>query len=263
MRRLAGAFEILDGPIPDETALVDNLRDLRRANRWLWGTALSVRAIEALLALRDGRAADGRAGDDRVPDGGAGDDRAAWATEASVLDVGTGSADIPLALVDRAERVGRALRVVATDARAEVLRAAERLDPGLGTRPGLVLRVADATRLPFEDAAFDVAHCSLLVHHLEPAEAVAAIRELGRVARVGVVVNDLLRSRRSWLGARLLAAVATRNALTRNDGPLSVRRAYTEPELRSLVGEAGLRPIALLRDPLRHRIAIAAIGASP
>ncbi|HEY3524307.1 MAG TPA: methyltransferase domain-containing protein [Candidatus Limnocylindrales bacterium] len=238
MRRLAGALEILDGSLPDQAALVGNLRDLRRTNRWLWGTSLSLRAIDALLERRP-----------------------ASPTEPSVLDVGTGSADIPLALLDRVERDGRRLTVVATDAREEVLAAARRLDPGLEERPGLVLRLADGTRLPFDDAAFDVAHCSLLLHHLEPDDAVAAIRELRRVARLGVVVNDLLRSRLNVLGARVLATVATRNGLTRNDAPLSVRRAYTEREMRSLLEQAGLRPLGVLRDPLRQRVAIAAVVA--
>ncbi|HEU4672609.1 MAG TPA: methyltransferase domain-containing protein [Candidatus Limnocylindrales bacterium] len=240
MRRLAGALEILDGPLPDETALVGNLRDLRRTNRWLWGTSLSLRAVDALLGRH-----------------------AADSTEASILDVGTGSADIPLALLARAERDGRVLRVVATDARPEVLAAARQLDPSLDGRAGLVMRVADGSRLPFADGAFDVAHTSLVLHHLEPEDAVRLLAELDRVARVGVVVNDLLRSRRNWAGARVLAAVATRNPLTRNDGPLSVRRAYTEPEARSLLARAGLRPIAALRDPLRQRFAIAAVAAEP
>jgi len=43
---------------------------------------------------------------------------------------------------------------------------------------------ADGTRLPFADAAFDVAMCNLTLHHLDPPEAVALLRELRRVSRV-------------------------------------------------------------------------------
>ena len=64
---------------------------------------------------------------------------------------------------------------------------------------------------------------------------------MGRVARRGIVVNDLLRGRGAWLGAWLLSHLATRNRYTRNDAPLSVRRAYTASELMSLVAAAGLR----------------------
>ena len=55
------------------------------------------------------------------------------------------------------------------------------------------VREADARSLPFPDRAFAVAHCSLLVHHLAPDEAVEVLREMRRVASLGVVVNDLRR----------------------------------------------------------------------
>ena len=41
----------------------------------------------------------------------------------------------------------------------------------------------------------------MVVHHLEPADAVALLREMARVARLGVVVNDLVRGRLYWAGA--------------------------------------------------------------
>jgi hypothetical protein len=82
---------------------------------------------------------------------------------------------------------------------------------------------------------------------------------MGRVAAVGVIVNDLARSRLAWIGAWLVGHVLTGNRLTRHDAPLSVRRAYTAGEMGSLMAEAGLRPIATFGGPLGHRYAIAAV----
>jgi ubiquinone/menaquinone biosynthesis C-methylase UbiE len=246
MERLARVAELLDGPLDDPATaptLAGNLRDLRRANAFLWGTRLSLEALAALEPLVDA-----------LPVHGCGRGRT------RVLDVGCGAADIPRAIVADHRRRGRRIEVVAVDSRPEVLVAARSIDSGLGVDDGLVLQVADGRRLPFADDAVDVAHCSMVVHHLEPDDAVALLVEMTRVARVGVVVNDLLRSRRALVGARLLAAVATRNAFTRHDGPLSVRRAYTAPELHALVRRAGLRPITRRTDPFRHRIAIAAVA---
>ena len=111
--------------------------------------------------------------------------------------------------------------------------------------------------LDLEDGSVDVATCSLVLHHLEPAEAAQALRELGRVARVGVVVNDLVRTRLGLLGAHTVIRVLTRNAITRHDAVMSVRRAYTRRELLGLVQEAGLRPVHV-RGWLGYRVAIAA-----
>ena len=126
-------------------------------------------------------------------------------------------------------------------------------------RPGIELAVSDGRALPFPDDAFDVAHASLVVHHLDPPDAVTFLRELARVARAGIVVNDLDRARIHWLGAWLIGHLLTRNPLTRHDAPLSVRRAYRPNEMRGLLGRAGLRPIAIERAFLGHRYAIAAV----
>lgn len=233
MRRLAGAHELLDGPLDDPETLRGNLRDLARINRWMGGTAASRRALDRLLAGRT------------VPH--------------SMLDVGTGGADIPLALLDAARRRGHTLRVTGVDSRAEVLDAARAVDARLATADGLELVVSDGLVLPWPDRSFDVVHASLLVHHLEPPDALAFLREAARVARIGVIVNDLVRARHHWLGARVLLGVGTRNRYTRHDGPLSVRRAYTRMELRALLAGAALRPVAEIGAFAGHRVAIAAV----
>jgi ubiquinone/menaquinone biosynthesis C-methylase UbiE len=234
MERLGGAEEILDGPLDDLDAVAGNLRDLRRVNRLLGGTRLSRLAIDRLW-----------------PDG----------TSLWVLDVGTGGADIPVSLLADAVRRGRSLRVEAIDSRPEVIEAARLARPAVDRVAGLSLRVADGLALPYPDRAFDIAHCSMVVHHLEPAEGVALLREMARVARLGVVVNDLVRGRLFWTGAWVMSHAATRNRLTRTDAPLSVRRAYSREELRGLVEEAGLRIVGEVGGLVGHRVAIAAVRA--
>jgi len=233
MERLAGAEEILDGPLDDLDAVAGNLRDLRRVNRLLGGARLSRLAIARLW-----------------PDG----------TSLAVLDVGTGGADIPVSLLADAARRGRSLRVEAIDSRPEVIEAARLARPAVDRVSGLSLRVADGLALPYPDGAFDVAHCSMVVHHLEPAEAVALLREMARVSRLGVVVNDLVRGRLFWAGAWVMSHAATRNRLTRNDAPLSVRRAFSRAELRALAAEAGLDVVAEIDGVAWHRVAIAAVA---
>ena len=229
MDRLQGATELLDGLLDDPVPLAANLRDLRRLNRLTGGARLSVRAVRAL-----------------IPGGG------------TVLDVGTGAADIPALLLTDARRRDVRLEVTATDARPEVLAAARVVDPTLATMPGLVLAVADGRALPWPEGSFDVAHSSMVIHHLEPGDAVVLLRELHRVARCGIVVNDLDRSSLSWLGAWLLARTIARSTYTRHDAPMSVRRAYTREEMADLIREAGATPVVSLGGFARHRYAIAA-----
>lgn len=231
MDRLAGGVELLDGPLDDRAALVGNLRDLARVNRRLGGVDLSVKAVEGLAP---GRSA------------------------ITVLDVGTGAADIPLGLIDRGRATGRLVRVTGVDSRPEVLEAAALADPRITATGELALHVAEGRSLPYPDASFDVVHASLVLHHLDPDAARAFLAEMGRVARLGVVVNDLVRGRAAWLGAWLLTRIATRNRYTRHDAPLSVKRAYSVAELTALLAAAGLRVERRYDGPFGHRVALAA-----
>lgn len=234
MDRASHAAELLDGPLDDPSALCGNLRDLKRTNRWLGGTSLSCRAVEALV---------GEMG------------------EVSILDVGTGAADIPLALLDTARHRGRVCRITAVDSRQEVIDAARTVTPMLDSTRDLVLDVVDGRRLPYDDDTFDISHASLVIHHLEPGDAVAFLRELARVARVGIVVNDLIRSHLTLLGAWLTSHLFTTNRYTRHDAPLSARRAYSRTELDGMISEAGLRVSAQCGGLGGHRRAYAAARA--
>jgi ubiquinone/menaquinone biosynthesis C-methylase UbiE len=233
MERLTDAVELLDGPLDDPATLAGNLRDLRRINRWLGGVALSARAIDALSAHR---------------------------SDVSLLDVGTGAADIPVALLADAQRQGRSLRVVGLDSRPEVLAAAALSSRAVLTVDGLELHVGDGRSLPFADRSFDVVHTSLVMHHLDPTDAAALLGEMARVARLGIVINDLDRGRLAWLGAWLIGHLLTGNRYTRNDAPLSVRRAYRLDEMRAMIRAADLAPVRSFRGFLGHRYAIAAVA---
>jgi ubiquinone/menaquinone biosynthesis C-methylase UbiE len=229
MDRLTGAVELLDGPLDDPAALRANLRDLRRLNRLTGGAGLSVQAIRELL-----------------PGGG------------SVLDVGTGGADIPVAMLSDARRRRVTVEVTATDSRSEVLDAALSAWPTLARVDGLRLERGDGRSLPYPDESFDAAHTSLVLHHLNEDDAIAFIRELRRVSRRGIVANDLARGWLFWVGVQLLTHTIAASRYTRHDGPLSVRRAWTRPEMETLIRRAGLEPIRHFVGFAGHRYAIVA-----
>jgi SAM-dependent methyltransferase len=209
------ARELMDDPVESLAELVANLRDIERANRWLGGTAPVVRAVFGTGAQ-------------------------------SVLDVGCGSGDIPLALVRRAERGGRALEVTCLDHSAQMLAIArERTN----AHPRLSFVQADGASLPFPDRSFDVVTCNLALHHFEPDAAVRLLAEMRRVARTTPLVCDLRRSALGYAGAIAFAYATTRNRLTRHDAPLSVRRSYTPAEATSLALRAGWRAPAAHNEP--------------
>ncbi len=204
--------ELLDAPDPDRATLDRNLRDIRWINRGLGWTAAMAREVGAVT-------------------------RAQGLREYTLLDIATGSADIPLAIVARARRRGDRVAVVAADLSRDVLAAARRqIAAGAAD---IALLCCDARRAPFANRSSDVVTCSLALHHFAPDDATALLRELGRLTRRALVVTDLERCWPGYLGARLLT-LALRNRMTRHDAPVSVLRAYTIDELRRMAAEAGL-----------------------
>jgi SAM-dependent methyltransferase len=236
MQRRTDLLELLDGPLDDMPAVVANLRDLRRLNRLFAGVTLSRWGVNELV---DGL---GRT--------------------TTVLDVGTGGADIPVALLADARWRGRSVEVTAVDSRPEILAAARRARPVLDRVPGLKLALVDPNRLPYPNETFDVGHASLVVHHLDEDEAVRFLAELGRVSRHGVVVNDLDRTQLGLAGAWLAGRLLARSRLTRHDAPASVRRAWRAPEMQELLVRAGLQPIAVRSSLVGQRYAIVAVPPS-
>jgi len=232
MRRLEGAHELLDGPL-DEQLLAGNLRDLGRFNRWLGGAALSAAAILPLAAGR---------------------------SVLSVLDVGTGGGDIALRLARHHGAVPDVrLEVAATDIDPLIVAYANRRAAG---------KIAVALRHVNEEAdrSYDVVHASLVLHHVELGADLAAIsflRDMARVARDAVVVNDLDRGWRWWAGGWLLTRVLTRNAYTRHDAPLSVRRAYTANEVVDLARRVDLRLVARYQTRPAYRYALVFVHDRP
>lgn len=222
--------ELLDRPDNVSDILAGNLDDLRRVNRWLGGSWLTIHALDRLTS-------DLRTGDDLT-----------------ILDVATGGADIPRSMVAWGRRRGFRVQVHATDVNLQVLELARSVDPSTVT-----FAVADACHLPFPEASFDLATCSLALHHFAPADAVVALREMRRVAKRGIIVNDLVRNWLGYVGAWVLGQTLTRNPLTRHDAPLSARRAYTRSELATLAWDAGLGHVSFAGF-LAYRVTMIAGG---
>lgn len=205
--------ELLDGKLPDAAELAQNFRDIQRVNQLLGGTSTVLRHLPEVLAS--------------VPT-----DR-----PATILDLATGSGDIPLAIVRWADRRNRAVTIVATDYADDILSLARKQ---LGELPNVTLARYDARDVLLPDGQFDIVLCSLSLHHFTPDDAIRVLREMDRLASAGFILNDLRRGRLGFVAAWVAARLTTRNRLTRNDAPLSVRRAYTVAELADLLRRAGI-----------------------
>src|SRR5262245_31481188 len=99
---------------------------------------------------------------------------------ARLLDAGCGRGAMAVRL---AEAVGPDGTIVAIDKSQEALTAARQFAATSSVADRVTIRQDDLLALPFDDATFDLAWCSYVLHHI--ADPVAAARELRRVVRPG------------------------------------------------------------------------------
>jgi SAM-dependent methyltransferase len=202
--------ELLDEDLGTPAEIARSLVDLRHINQWFGG----MRTTSDLLR--------------RVA-------RSTGRRKLSLLEVGAGAGDVPLT----------AQRVLAGQGLGVAVTLLDRIWSHL-PRDGTAAVAGDALHLPFRNETFDVVSCSLLVHHFEPQVLVEFARESLRVSRHAVLLNDLIRSRLHLFLVNL-GLPLFRSRMTWHDAPASVRRAYTCPEMRDMLADAGARKVQISR----------------
>jgi SAM-dependent methyltransferase len=198
--------------------LAGNLSDLRTLNRYLSGSH------GVMLALR--RAIGGEP-----------------LRHFTVLDVGTGSADIPAAISAWAKRRNVATKIVGVDTDSTAVRIAANQTQQLAN---IEIVRGDAGGLPFAPGAFDFVVASQLLHHFSEVKIIDLLKQWAGLARRGIVISDLVRHPVAYHGIRLLTKVTTRNIMTLTDAPLSVRRAFAFGEWRELLCQADIGPVEMI-----------------
>jgi SAM-dependent methyltransferase len=210
--------EMMDLPGNPKALLVEDLRNLRIINRYLGGYRGIIKGVKRLV------------GQDRM-------------RRFSLLDVGTGSADIPKVIVQWARNRGIEATVVALE--PEPVTAAEAAHQTQHWPEITVIR-GDGMAPPFQAASFDFVLASQMLHHFTEDKIIVLLKTWSGFARKAILVSDLVRDPLAYYGIRLITRLFMRNEMTRFDGPLSVRRALTIKEWRALFREAAVGPFRLV-----------------
>ena len=217
--------EEIDDPAQPFDEIATSMGDVARSNRWFGGTHAVVSHAAALLK-------------DAAP-----------GTEIRVLDIATGSGDIPQALIAWGKRHGLKITAVGVDNMPAMLRLAQ------DAAPDVALVQADALRLPFPSRSFDIAVCALAFHHLGFDASARLLCAMDALTTRGFIVTDLRRDKLSLIGVDAALALMRSHPFTRHDGPASVRRAFTPREYCKMVAVSGVRGVRV-SSHLYYRMAL-------
>jgi hypothetical protein len=152
-----------------------------------------------------------------------------------VIDLATGYGDIPRVMVRWARAHEVSLQIEARDFSEATLALAREASVDY---PEIHFAPADVLLWQPELSA-DAVLFSLALHHFSEKDATDILRRLAASGIPRVLVADLCRCRRLQFGVWLLTALLMRNPMTRHDARLSVRRAFSAPEMRALAAAAG------------------------
>jgi len=202
--------ELMDRPQPVSSELEKDLRNIRQLNRFFGSHRLVLHFLRRWIKPGD---------------------------HVRIVDLATGSGDIPRLIVDYAQKIGAKVEVDALDRQSATLEIARKLS---GNYPEI--SYIDANILEWQPAEpYDIVLCSLALHHFSDEDAVRLLRRCRELSQKFVLVSDLRRGLLATIGVYLLTALIFREPMTRYDGRVSAARAFSFAELDDLAGRAGWR----------------------
>jgi ubiquinone/menaquinone biosynthesis C-methylase UbiE len=207
-------LEMMDRPQPITPELERDLANLRSLNRRFGSYRLITHFLERWLKPN---------------------------SSARVLDLATGSGDIPRLIVEFARRKNVSVKIDAIDQQSCTVEIARELSRDY---PEIRFEVADL--FEWESEPYDIVLCSLALHHFSEDDAVRVLRKCRELSRGTVLIADLRRAR--WLSlAVYLVSLFYREQMTRIDARLSAARAFSLSEMRHLAERARWRNFAQRR----------------
>jgi 2-polyprenyl-3-methyl-5-hydroxy-6-metoxy-1,4-benzoquinol methylase len=196
-------LEMMDRPQPVSHELECDLQRIRQLNRWFG----SYRLVLGFMRRWIKRGAHTR-----------------------IVDLATGSGDIPRLIADYARRIGAQVEIDALDRQPVTLEIARKLSTGYPE-----ISYTQANVLEWDSAqAYDIVLCTLTLHHFSDDDAIRLLRRCREISKKFVLVSDLRRGPLLRAGVYLLTAVIFREPMTRHDARLSAERAFSFAEMRNL-----------------------------
>ena len=165
--------------------------------------------------------------------------------EFSVLDVGAGSGELLRTIARFARKRGIDAELAGLELNSRS--AASILEESYGF-PEITSVRGNALALPFADASFDYVISSLFAHHLTDGQIIEALAEMSRVAKRNVFVIDLHRHRLAYAAYKCFCVAFGISRLVREDGSLSILRAFRPYELAAYADSAGFSEISVRRS---------------
>ncbi len=198
--------EVMDDFSLEGEELRETLDQIAGINRWLGGNAVTLDGLAQVMQSLPAQ------------------------QTITVLDIGCGNGDMCRAVAEWGRKHQRSLRVRGVDANAFTIAHAGELSK---TYPEISYEVIDVFSPEFAEETYDLVLATLTLHHFSDTEILYLLNLFNAQARVGVIINDLQRSKLAYYLFQLVCRVFRLKEMTREDGLLSILRGFKKHELQT------------------------------
>ncbi len=203
--------EMMDDFTLSGEMLVDALQKIAIINRILGGNRITIDGVKKLIANEPDR-------------------------EFSIIDIGCGNGDMLRELDDFALRNNLNFKLTGIDANPATIQNAKELSD----QSRISFRTLDIFSSEFESQKCDIILCTLTLHHFSDEQILALLQQFKKMALVGIVINDLQRSKVAYKLFKLICAIFSLNQMSREDGLVSILRGFKKQDLLEYCQKAGI-----------------------
>jgi 2-polyprenyl-3-methyl-5-hydroxy-6-metoxy-1,4-benzoquinol methylase len=198
------AVESMDDFALEGQVLRDALNKLAQINRYLGGNSITLQGIKTLLK------------------------NTSLERDISIIDMGCGNGDLLRIVAEFGSKNNLNLKLTGIDANEYTLDYARSLSKDYPHIDYLKMNIIDDQFLSMNA---DIFLCTLTLHHFDDKEILKILSRLERNANIGIVVNDLQRSALAYRLFQMVCFVFRMDAMSREDGLLSILRGFKRKEL--------------------------------
>lgn len=149
-------------------------------------------------------------------------------TEILIVDVGCGNGDMLRYLADYGRKNNLIFKLIGLDANGFTINHARNLSVNY---PNISYRCENIFDVKFKMIPSDIVLCTLTLHHFKDDEIMKIMAVFYANANLGIVINDLHRSRLAYRLFLLVCFIFKLNTMSREDGLVSILRGFKKKEL--------------------------------
>ena len=218
-------IEIMDDLDMSGDLLIKTLDQIASINKWLGGNGLTLDGIITLLKNQT-------------------KDKAI-----RIVDLGCGNGDMLREVADFGKKNGYKFQLLGFDANQATIDYAIKLSVNY---PEIAYRKEDVLSKEFETSTYDIALCTLFLHHFEDAVALKFVQTLLKNAKIGLVINDLHRHPFAYYLFKSLTLLIN-NPMVKTDGLISILRGFKRTDLEEFSKKLNYKSTITWRWAFRYQ----------